>query len=217
MALNNFRRIVIEIDTVNDYIAPIILSGGDINGRTIVVKLTDNGNPVLNVGSITARLAYRVAGQSSGWFKTMEKVDGYGTAAWSCAAPGSVLRSEYATFAIQFCQGTDVLCSRTFRASVDQSIINVSPETDEGDALKALQEILASLNEQQTKFDTAEKKREQDFNAAVDKSKKATSAAEKAASDCTSVTNSVKDLLVLGLVNVNGRICQRIKKEVTNG
>lgn len=216
MALDNFRRIVIEIDTVNDYIAPIILSGGDINGRTIVVKLTDNGNPVLNVGSITARLAYRVAGQSSGWFKTMEKVDGYGTAAWSCAAPGSVLRSEYATFAIQFCQGTDVLCSRTFRASVDQSIINVSPETDEGDALN-LQEILASLNEQQTKFDTAEKKREQDFNAAVDKSKKATSAAEKAASDCTSVTNSAKDLLVLGLVNVNGRICQRIKKEVTNG
>ena len=102
MAFDDFRRILIEIDTVNDYIAPIILSGGDINGRTIVVKLTDNGNPVLNVGSITAKLAYRVAGQSSGWFKTMEKVDGYGTAAWSCAAPGSVLRSEYATFASSF-------------------------------------------------------------------------------------------------------------------
>lgn len=216
MTLDNFRRILIEIDTVNDYIAPIILSGGDINGRTIVVKLTDNGKPVLNVGSITAKLAYRAAGQSSGWFKTMDKVDGYGTAAWSCAAPGSVLRSEYATFAIQFCQGDDVLCSRTFRASVDQSIINVSPGTDEGDALKVLQKILASLNEQQEKFDAAERKREQDFNTAVDKSKKATSAAEQAASDCTIVTNSVKDLLPLGLCIASGRICQRIKKEVTN-
>lgn len=217
MTLDNFRRILIEIDTVNDYIAPIILSGGDINGRTIVVKLTDNGNPVLNVGSITAKLAYRAAGQSSGWFKTMDKVDGYGTAAWSCAAPGCVLRSEYATFAIQFCQGDDVLCSRTFRASVDQSIINVSPGTDEGDALKVLQKILASLNEQQEKFDAAERKREQDFNTAVDKSKKATSAAEQAASDCATVTNSAKDLFPLGLCMANGRICQRIKKEITNG
>ena len=164
-----------------------------------------------------AKLAYRAAGQSSGWFKTMDKVDGYGTAAWSCAAPGSVLRSEYATFAIHFCQGDDVLCSRTFRASVDQSIINVSPGTDEGDALKVLQKILASLNEQQEKFDAAERKREQDFNTAVDKSKKATSAAEQAASDCTTVTNSAKDLLPLGLCITNGRICQRIKKEVTNG
>lgn len=217
MALDSFRRIVIEIDTANDYIAPIILSRGDVNGRTLVVKLTDNGKPVTNTDGLVVKLAYRSAGQTSGWVKTMTKVGGYDTAAWSCSAPGSVLRSEYATFAIQFCQGADVLCSRTFRASVDQSIINVSPETDEGDALKALQEILASLNEQQKKFDTAEKKREQDFNTAVDKSKKATSAAEKAASDCTSVTNSAKDLLVLGLVNVNGRICQRIKKEVTNG
>ena len=169
MALDSFRRIVIEIDTANDYIAPIILSRGDVNGRTLVVKLTDNGNPVTNTDGLVVKLAYKSAGQTSGWVKTMTKVGGYDTAAWSCSAPGSVLSSEYAIMCIQICQGSDVVCSRTFRAAVDKPIINLSPGTDEGDAVKALQEILASLDEQQAKFDAAEKKREQDFKAAAAK------------------------------------------------
>lgn len=169
MALDGFRRIVIEIDTANDYIAPIILSRGDVNGRTLVVKLTDNGKPVTNTDGLVVKLAYRSAGQNSGWVKTMTKVGGYDTAAWSCSAPGSVLNSEYAIMCIQICQGSDVVCSRTFRAAVDKPIINLNPGTDEGDAVKALQEMLASLDEQQAKFDAAEKKREQDFRSAATK------------------------------------------------
>lgn len=169
MALDGFRRIVIEIDTANDYIAPIILSRGDVNGRTLVVKLTDNGKPVTNTDGLVVKLAYRSAGQTSGWVKTMTKVGGYDTAAWSCSAPGSVLNSEYAIMCIQICQGSDVVCSRTFRAAVDKPIINLNPGTDEGDAVKALQEMLASLDEQQAKFDAAEKKREQDFRSAATK------------------------------------------------
>ena len=169
MALDSFRRIVIEIDTANDYIAPIILSRGDVNGRTLVVKLTDNGKPVTNTDGLVVKLAYKSVGQTSGWVKTMTKVGGYDTAAWSCSAPGSVLNSEYAIMCIQICQGSDVVCSRTFRAAVDKPIINLSPGTDEGDAVKALQEMLASLDEQQAKFDAAEKKREQDFKAAAAK------------------------------------------------
>lgn len=169
MALDSFRRIVIEIDTANDYIAPIILSRGDVNGRTLVVKLTDNGKPVTNTDGLVVKLAYRSAGQTSGWVKTMTKVGGYDTAAWSCSAPGSVLNSEYAIMCIQICQGSDVVCSRTFRAAVDKPIINLNPGTDEGDAVKALQEMLASLDEQQAKFDAAEKKREQDFKDAATK------------------------------------------------
>lgn len=169
MALDSFRRIVIEIDTANDYIAPIILSRGDVNGRTLVVKLTDNGKPVTNTDGLVVKLAYKSAGQTSGWVKTMTKVGGYDTAAWSCSAPGSVLNSEYAIMCIQICQGSDVVCSRTFRAAVDKPIINLSPGTDEGDAVKALQEMLASLDEQQAKFDAAEKKREQGFKDAAAK------------------------------------------------
>ena len=169
MALDSFRRIVIEIDTANDYIAPIILSRGDVNGRTLVVKLTDNGKPVTNTDGLVVKLAYKSAGQTSGWVKTMTKVGGYDTAAWSCSAPGSVLSSEYAIMCIQICQGSDVVCSRTFRAAVDKPIINLNPGTDEGDAVKALQEMLASLDEQQAKFDAAEKKREQDFKNAATK------------------------------------------------
>ena len=43
MALDNFRRITIDVDAANDYIPPVTLSGGDSNGRTLLVKLTDNG------------------------------------------------------------------------------------------------------------------------------------------------------------------------------
>lgn len=189
MALDSFRRIVIEIDTANDYIAPIILSRGDVNGRTLVVKLTDNGKPVTNTDGLVVKLAYRSAGQTSGWVKTMTKVGGYDTAAWSCSAPGSVLSSEYAIMCIQICQGSDVVCSRTFRAAVDKPIINLSPGTDEGDAVKALQEILASLDDQQAKFDAAEKKREQDFKSAATS---ASTAAEKANSAATGA-NAAKE------------------------
>ena len=145
MALDNFRRITIEVDTATDYIAPIMLSRGDSNGRTLLVKLTDNGRSLTSADGVVARLAYDDKNGNSG-FKTMDFVDGLETAAWECTAPSSILNGSHALLCIQFWQGADVVCTRVFRANVDRSLICLDPGTESGDAVKELYEAIASLN-----------------------------------------------------------------------
>lgn len=145
MALDNFRRITIDVDTANDYIPPVMLSGGDSNGRTLLVKLTDNGKAITSAAGITAKLAYADGCGDSG-YKTMIPVSGYETAAWECAAPGSVLKTDSAHLCIQFWQGSDVVCTRVFHASVDRNLVSLESGTTSGDAVKELYDTIANLN-----------------------------------------------------------------------
>lgn len=145
MALDNFRRITIDVDTANDYIPPVMLSGGDSNGRTLLVKLTDNGKVITSASGITAKLVYDDKRGNSG-FKTMDFVSGLETAAWECSAPGSILNGDYAMLCIQLWQGADVVCTRVFRANVDHSLICLDPGTESGDAVKELYDAIANLN-----------------------------------------------------------------------
>lgn len=145
MALDNFRRIVIDVDTANDYIPPVMLSGGDSNGRTLLVKLTDNGKAIASTAGITAKLAYADGCGNSG-FKTMTPVGGYETAVWECAAPGSVLKTDSAHLCVQFWQGSDVVCTRVFHASVDRNLVSLESGTTSGDAVKELYDTIANLN-----------------------------------------------------------------------
>ncbi len=145
MALDNFRRIVIDVDTANDYIPPVMLSGGDSNGRTLLVKLTDNGKAITSAAGITAKLAYADGCGNSG-YKTMNSVSGYETAAWECAAPGSVLKTDSAHLCVQFWQGSDVVCTRVFHASVDRNLVSLESGTTSGDAVKELYDTIANLN-----------------------------------------------------------------------
>ena len=146
MALDNFRRIVIDVDTANDYIPPVMLSGGDSNGRTLLVKLTDNGKAITSAAGITAKLAYADGCGNSG-YKTMSSVSGYETAAWECAAPGSVLKTDSAHLCVQFWQGSDVVCTRVFHASVDRNLVSLESGTTSGDAVKELYNTIANLNQ----------------------------------------------------------------------
>lgn len=145
MALDNFRRIAIDVDTANDYIPPVMLSGGDSNGRTLLVKLTDNGKAITSAAGITAKLAYADGCGNSG-YKTMIPVSGYETAAWECAAPGSVLKTDSAHLCVQFWQGSDVVCTRVFHASVDRNLVSLESGTTSGDAVKELYDTIANLN-----------------------------------------------------------------------
>ena len=133
------------MDTANDYIPPIQLSGGDSNGRTLLVKLTDNGKALASASGITAKLAY-ADGRGNSGYKTMSAVSGYETAAWECAAPGGVLKTDSAHLCIQFWQGSDVVCTRVFHASVDRSLVSLESGTTSGDAVKELYDTIANLN-----------------------------------------------------------------------
>ena len=185
MALDNFRRITINVDTANDYIAPIMLSSGDANGRTLLVKLTDNGRSLTSADGIVARLAYDDKSGNSG-FKTMDFVDGLETAAWECTAPSSILNGSYALLCIQFWQGADVVCTRVFRANVERSLICLDPGTESGDAVKELYDAIANLNKTITDanntLSTAVSSANTEVNAAIGRADASTEKATSAAS-----------------------------------
>lgn len=179
MALDNFRRITIDVDTANDYIPPVMLSGGDSNGRTLLVKLSDNGKAITSAAGITAKLAYADGCGNSG-YKTMTPVSGYETAAWECSAPGSVLKTDSAHLCVQFWQGSDVVCTRVFHASVDRNLVSLESGTTSGDAVKELYSTIANLNEVINRANASTKKANDAASTANKNAGKASSAAEAA-------------------------------------
>lgn len=191
MALDNFRRITIDVDTANDYIAPIMLSSGDSNGRTLLVKLTDNGRSLTSADGVVARLAYDDKSGNSG-FKTMDFVDGLETAAWECTAPSSILNGSYALLCIQFWQGADVVCTRVFRANVDRSLICLDPGTESGDAVKELYEAIASLNKTIIEANAAIGRANASTEKATSAGSTASENAGKARSAATAATNAAE-------------------------
>lgn len=191
MALDNFRRITIEVDTANDYIAPIMLSRGDSNGRTLLVKLTDNGRSLTSADGVVARLAYDDKNGNSG-FKTMDFVDGLETAAWECTAPNSILNGSHALLCIQFWQGADVVCTRVFRANVDRSLICLDPGTESGDAVKELYEAIASLNKTIIEANAAIGRANASTEKATSAASTASENAGKARSAATAATNAAE-------------------------
>lgn len=194
MALDNFRRIVIDVDTANDYIPPVMLSGGDSNGRTLLVKLTDNGKAITSAAGITAKLAYADGCGNSG-YKTMASVSGYETAAWECAAPGSVLKTDSAHLCVQFWQGSDVVCTRVFHASVDRNLVSLESGTTSGDAVKELYNMIANLNKVIDRANASASKADSSAasaNANADAANRAASAATAAAKQANAAASATK-------------------------
>lgn len=194
MALDNFRRITIDVDTANDYIPPVMLSGGDSNGRTILVKLTDNGKAITSAAGITAKLAYADGCGNSG-YKTMTSVGGYETAAWECAAPGSVLKTDSAHLCVQFWQGSDVVCTRVFHASVDRNLVSLESGTTSGDAVKELYNTIANLNQVINRANASASKADSSAASAdanADAANRAASAATAAAKQANAAAATTK-------------------------
>lgn len=194
MALDNFRRITIDVDTANDYIPPVMLSGGDSNGRTLLVKLTDNGKAITSAAGITAKLAYADGCGNSG-YKTMTPVSGYETAVWECAAPGSVLKTDSAHLCVQFWQGSDVVCTRVFHASVDRNLVSLESGTTSGDAVKELYDTIANLNQVINRANASASKADSSAASAdanADAANKAASAATAAAKQANAAASATK-------------------------
>lgn len=194
MALDNFRRIIIDVDTANDYIPPVMLSGGDSNGRTLLVKLTDNGKAITSAAGITAKLAYADGCGNSG-YKTMTPASGYETAAWECAAPGSVLKTDSAHLCVQFWQGSDVVCTRVFHASVDRNLVSLESGTTSGDAVKELYDTIANLNQVINRANASANKADSSAASAdanADAANRAASAATAAAKQANAAASATK-------------------------
>lgn len=150
---DDYRNIDIDIDGANDWIPEIRLDGGDVEGRTITVRLLKDGKVIddpTNTGSVTltARLLFnpKVGTAYPGGYKTMSKFVSESTTGedmWGFRAtvPRSAftnLTGSHTAMAIEVQKTTgtgsaakdEIVCSRTFNAIVDESVLKAGDGTD---------------------------------------------------------------------------------------
>ena len=203
--LQDYRRIVLECDFVNDWVPPIIASTGDLNGRMIVAKVTNNGSVVEPSEKLHAQLLVNPKPNDDGYFGdyvSMEPVSGYETAAFSCAIPyGAVSKPGRTRMGVAFLadndDGTqDIICTRPFNVEVEQGVLRVDSDSAIGDfeenvrkaeqaaanaaesAEDAAGSASAAASSASSAADSAEAAAESERNAAQSASQAATSASQ---------------------------------------
>ncbi len=150
---DDYRNIDIDIDGANDWIPEIRLSGGDVEGRTITVRLLKDGKVIddpTKPGSVTftARLLFnpKVGTAYPGGYKTMSKfvsasTTGENTWGFRVTVPRAAftnLTGSHTAMAIEVQKTTgtgsaakdEIVCSRTFNAIVDESVLKAGDGTD---------------------------------------------------------------------------------------
>lgn len=150
---DDYRNIDIDVDGANDWIPEVRLSGGDVEGRTITVRLLKDGkvidDPTVS-GSVTftARLLFnpKVGTAYPGGYKTMSKfvsasTTGEDTWGFRVTVPRAAftnLTGSHTDMAIEVQKTTgagsaakdEIVCSRTFNAIVDESVLKAGDGTD---------------------------------------------------------------------------------------
>lgn len=150
---DDYRNIDIDIDGANDWIPEVRLSGGDVEGRTITVRLLKDGKVIddpTEPGSVTftARLLFnpKVGTAYPGGYKTMSKFvsasttgeDTWGFRVTIPRAAFTNLTGSHTAMAIEVQKTTgtgsaakdEIVCSRTFNAIVDESVLKAGDGTD---------------------------------------------------------------------------------------
>lgn len=150
---DDYRNIDIDIDGANDWIPELRLSGGDVEGRTITVRLLKDGKVIddpTKPGSVTftARLLFnpKVGTAFPGGYKTMSKFvsasttgeDTWGFRVTIPRAAFTNLTGSHTAMAIEVQKTTgtgsaakdEIVCSRTFNAIVDESVLKAGDGTD---------------------------------------------------------------------------------------
>jgi hypothetical protein len=145
---DDYRNIDIDIDGANDWIPEVRLSGGDVEGRTITVRLLKDGKVIdypTEPGSVTftARLLFnpKVGTAYPGGYKTMSKFVSEDTWGFRVTVPRAAftnLTGSHTAMAIELQKTTgtgsaakdEIVCSRTFNAIVDESVLKAGDGTD---------------------------------------------------------------------------------------
>lgn len=145
---DDYRNIDIDIDGANDWIPEIRLSGGDVEGRTITVRLLKDGKVIDDPNgsgsvTLTARLLFnpKVGTAYPGGYKTMSKFVSASTWGFRVTVPRAAftnLTGSHTAMAIEVQKTTgtgnaakdEIVCSRTFNAIVDESVLKAGDGTD---------------------------------------------------------------------------------------
>ena len=155
--LDDYRAIEIRCDTANDWIAPVRVNTGDLDGRTLRAVLT-NGGQDINADGITARLLFNPKPDdpdSFGDFVTMTSVAGAPTATFEAPVPtGALTKTGETRMGFSFIQGEgdarSIVCTRPFGVTVEGGVLNL---TSGG----AVGEFEAMVDRAETAADNADK------------------------------------------------------------
>lgn len=200
--LQDYRRIVLDCDFVNDWVPPIIASTGDLNGRIIVAKVTNNGSVVAPSEKLHAQLLVNPKPNDDGYFGDyvrMEPVNGYETAAFSCAIPyGAVSKPGRTRMGVAFLadndDGTqDIICTRPFNVEVEQGVLRVDSDSAIGDFEENVRKAeQAAANAAESAEDAAgsASAAAESASSAADSASSASGSAEQAATSASNAARS---------------------------
>ena len=192
--LQDYRRIVLDCDFVNDWVPPIIASTGDLNGRIIVAKVTNNGSVVAPSEKLHAQLLVNPKPNDEGYFGdyvSMEPVSGYETAAFSCAIPyGAVSKPGRTRMGVAFLadndDGTqDIICTRPFNVEVEQGVLRVDSDS-------AIGEFEENVKKAQAAAEAAKQSETNAAQSASDAAESASQAADSAEAAAESERNAAQ-------------------------
>lgn len=147
--LTEARTIEVDIDTVQDWQPDIRLNAGDVDGRIIRAVITDDRQNV-NEGGLTARLLFNAfpgSRKKAGGYVTMTAVPGQGTATFEAAVPRAALAGGTCALGVELTDSDgSIVCTRTFNALVEPSVLNLESEEGE-DALKELHSGIDAMHD----------------------------------------------------------------------
>ena len=128
--LDDYKAIILECDQANDYMRAVTANTGDINGRVIRARLTNNGENISPDG-ITARLYFDPNPDDQtefGDYVDMTPLNGQPTATFDAPIPAAALtKSGRTRMGIAFSQSeTDVVVTRTFDVTVEQGVLKTT-------------------------------------------------------------------------------------------
>lgn len=147
MAIDEYRTIHITAAHANESIPPVRISAGDHDGRAILMELWDGASPVTGSAAeaLSARLVFTTP-DGTGSYVSMVRTASGGTVAFSCPVPSEMLGVDVGAFAVQVCDGADVVSTLRVPYLVDGALIDEdSPEAQ--DALSEFRDAVAKLDQ----------------------------------------------------------------------
>lgn len=127
MAIEDYRKVTLRANHVNDRFDPVWCSAQDGAGRILRFVLTDANKPV-DADGLTCRL---VVSDGAGMYQTMAAVAGESTATFECVIAASSLSPGAHRAAIEITDANgDAVCTREFMLMVDEGIF-ADPDSEE--------------------------------------------------------------------------------------
>lgn len=145
MALDNFRRIDMQINRANDYqIETQFVKEGDYNGRELVVQITDAGE-VSNQSGVSLNLGWQHNSAGNSGLDPFAVVDA-SKGIFKITYPTEMLIAGDVTASIQVLESGRITLTRNFKITVENNPIDEDAIVSEN-SFTALQEALVKVND----------------------------------------------------------------------